>query len=111
MLLPGADNWAHFQIFTTMRAYGAILTQLPPAPGGGSWGFTGYPAGFHSTVASVAELPAARHWGRSRCAGALHPQRRASSSCSVLAGVTAAVASLPRLEDRPWVCAAVVTLP
>lgn len=108
-LLPGIDNVAHFQIFSTMRAHGAVLAALPPAPDGGRWGFTGYPAGFHSTAASVAELlePGSRV-GPS--ALALYTHSVAVVIALGLLVLVSAIASLPRLEDRPWICAAVVTL-
>ncbi len=104
VLLPGVDNVAHFQIFTTMRAYGAILTRCLRRPEADRGRFTGYPAGFHSTVASAADLldPGA---GVGPDALALYTR---SVAVVIVLGATvlaAAVASLPRLEDRPWVCA------
>ncbi|MFL6135740.1 MAG: hypothetical protein ACJ72A_23250 [Nocardioidaceae bacterium] len=55
VLLPGADNYAHFHMFSTLRAYGATTTSLA-APDGSGWGFDEYPQGFHALVATVSEL-------------------------------------------------------
>ena len=63
MLLPGVDNVAHFQIFSTMRAHGAALKALGPAQDGTGWGFDFYPAGFHGLAATISEL-SARTWSQ-----------------------------------------------
>lgn len=55
-MLPGADNYAHFHMFSTIRAYGAVTPAAGPAPDGAPWGFDEYPQGFHALAATLSEL-------------------------------------------------------
>ena len=101
-LLPGIDSVAHFHMFSTVRAYGATLPALGPAPDGSPWPFDTYPQGFHAVAATVSEL--------------LHPRLTPgpatvvayteSVSVVVVAAVvvlTAAVLSVESLRQRPLV--------
>jgi hypothetical protein len=56
VLVPGADNYAHFNMFATMRAYGATSDALGAGPDGSGWAFATYPQGFHAVVATISEL-------------------------------------------------------
>jgi hypothetical protein len=108
MMLPGADNYAHFHMFATIRTYGAVTTAAP-SPGGKGWAFDEYPQGFHALAATLSEL-LQPHLSR----GVDMPlaYSRAVSLVVVLAvlTMTAAVISLPGLCDRPLVAAPVVAL-
>ncbi len=102
VLVPGADNWAHFDMFTTIRARGALTDALggAPAPDGSGWAYDTYPKGFHALVASLSEVTAPT----------LRPDpdglvvyAHAVALLVVLGTVlvTAAVLSVPRLAQRP----------
>ena len=53
-LVPGADNWAHFDMFSTMRAHGPMTD--PASSHGETWAFADYPKGFHGFVATLSEV-------------------------------------------------------
>jgi hypothetical protein len=55
-LVPGADNVAHFHMFSTLRSYGATTQALGTAPDGSRWAFDMYPQGFHAVAATISEL-------------------------------------------------------
>ena len=106
-LLPGVDNVAHFEMFSTIRHYGATTRTLGRSPDGSVWGYNEYPQGFHSLVATISEL--------------VHPRLAAGPasvsaytqcvSLVVVLGVVvlaAAVVSLPGLRQRPLVAAPVL---
>ena len=54
VLVPGADNWAHFNMFSTMRAHGPMTGSA--GPNGETWAFAEYPKGFHGLVATLSEV-------------------------------------------------------
>ena len=56
VLLPGADNWAHYAMFANLRAYGAVPQALGLSPDGSSWAFYSYPKSFHALAATISEL-------------------------------------------------------
>jgi hypothetical protein len=108
LMLPGADNYAHFHMFATIRTYGAVTTSLP-SPDGRGWGFDEYPQGFHALAATLSEL--------------VQPQLRPgvalplayvhAVSLVVLLGVVtlvAAIVSLPGVRNRPSIALPVVTI-
>lgn len=55
-LLPGADDVAHFHMFSTLRAYGATTRASGVAPDGSRWAYDSYPQGFHAVAATLSEL-------------------------------------------------------
>lgn len=108
-LLPGVDNVAHFHMFATIRAYGAVTPALPPGPDGTKWSFDGYPQGFHALAATLSEmvqpqLPVGP--------ASLEAYTRACSLVLVLGTVVlaAAAVSLPGLRRRPLVALPLVTI-
>ena len=109
MMLPGADNYAHFHMFATIRTHGAVTTSLPAAPDGGGWGFDEYPQGFHALAATLSEL-VQPHLGP----GTAMPLAYAHAvSLVVVLGVitlVAAIVSLPGVSTRPEVAIPAVTL-
>lgn len=108
-MLPGADNYAHFHMFSTIRASGAVGTAVGPPSGGPGWAFDEYPQNFHALVATISELtrphlppgpevlPAYAHGVVMVCVLAI-----------VL--LTAAILSVPRLGDRPLVALPLVVV-
>ena len=108
-LLPGADNWAHFNMFSTLRSQGVLPGLHATGPDGSGWGFANYPKGFHALAATVSEVtfPGMR----------ADPEALVSYAHSIgvvtalgLVMVTAAILCLPRLGDRPAIAVPVVTL-
>jgi hypothetical protein len=99
-LLPGADNYAHFHMFSTLRTYGAVTTALGSEGDRSGWGFDDYPQGFHALAATLSELLAPR-WTPGT--GALVAYTQVVALVVVLGVVvlTAAVVSLPGLRGRP----------
>ena len=108
-LLPGADNYAHFHMFSTLRAYGATTRALGDAGDGSGWGFDEYPQGFHALAATLSEL---MHPSLRTGPGALVAYTQVVSVVVVLGLVvlTAAVISLPGLRRRPLVTVPAVVL-
>jgi hypothetical protein len=108
-LLPGADNYAHFHMFSTLRAYGATTTALGSAPDGSGWGFDEYPQGFHALVATVSELVRP---GLVPGPDALVAYVHGVALAVVLglAMVTAAAVSLPGVRSRPDLAVPAVVL-
>lgn len=58
VLLPGADNYPHFDMFAAIRTHGAALNVLGPSPDGSRWAYYNYPQGFHGLAAALSELMA-----------------------------------------------------
>jgi hypothetical protein len=56
VLLPGADNYGHFDMFAAIRTHGAMLSALGPSPDGSRWAYYNYPQGFHGLAATLSEL-------------------------------------------------------
>jgi hypothetical protein len=108
-LLPGIDNVAHFQIFSTMRAEGASIGALGRAGDGGTWAFDFYPSGFHALVATLADLASPASAGD---ASGLAAYTQGVSAVVVLGMLVlvGSIVSLPRLGDRPLIALPVVTL-
>jgi hypothetical protein len=106
-LLPGADNYAHFQMFSTIRSHGAVTSALGAAGDGSGWGFDNYPQGFHALAATASQLlrPDLRPG-----VGSLVAYTQVVAVLVVLGTVvlTATVVSLPGLRDRPLVALPVV---
>jgi hypothetical protein len=109
VLVPGADNWAHFAMFANLRAYGATPDALGSAPDGSAWAFGSYPRSFHALAATVSELLAPR-----MATGAASVEVYAHTlGALVLIGllmVTAAVLSLPRVGERGWLALPALSL-
>ena len=59
-MLPGVDNSAHFAMFWSLRAHGAVPEALGASPDGSVWGAEYYPRGFHTMVATLSEALAPR---------------------------------------------------
>jgi hypothetical protein len=101
-MLPGADNYAHFHMFSIVRASGAVATAAGPPSDGPGWAFDEYPQNFHALVATISELttPHLRPG-----ADVLPAYAHGVALGCVLAVVllTAAILSVPRLNDRPLV--------
>ena len=108
-LVPGADNYAHFNMFASLRAYGATPGALGQAPDGSGWAFDNYPKSFHSLVATISELTSPH---LSTGPESLLSYTRGVSVLVVLGTllVTATILSLPGLAGRPAVAAPVVVL-
>jgi hypothetical protein len=108
-LLPGADNYAHFHMFSTLRAYGATTRAIGDAGDGSGWGFDEYPQGFHALAATLSEL---MHPALRTGPDALLAYTQVVSVAVVLGLVvlTAAVVSLPGLRQRPLVTLPAVVL-
>ncbi len=108
-LLPGADNYPHFNMFAAIRTYGATLDVLGTAGDGSRWGFYGYPQGFHALAASISEL---MHPGLGSGPSMLVAYTEAVGVIVVLAVVmtTAAIVSLPGLRGRPGVAVPVLVV-
>jgi hypothetical protein len=108
-MLPGVDNSAHFTMYSSILRHGAPSSSLGNAPDGSRWGFTEYPQGFHSLVATFTEL------GHPRLpAGeALLTSYTQGVALVVVLGLTvltAAVVSLPMVAERFWVALPMVVL-
>jgi hypothetical protein len=108
-LVPGADNYAHFHMFSTLRAYGATTTALGSSPDGSGWGFDEYPQGFHSLTATLSELVRP---GLVPGPDALVAYVHAVALVVVLAlaMVTAATVSMPGVRNRPEIAVPAVVL-
>jgi hypothetical protein len=109
VLVPGADNWAHYAMFANLRAYGATTDLLGAAPDGSPWAFESYPKAFHALAATVSEVLAP-----SAVTGAetleVYAHTLSAVVVLVLVMVTAAVLALPRLADRAWLALPAVVL-
>jgi hypothetical protein len=101
-LLPGADNYAHFHMFATIREYGATTTALGGKGDGSGWAFDEYPQGFHALAATLSELT---HPHMTTGADSLVAYTQVVSLVVVVSMVVlvAAVVSLPGLRQRPMV--------
>lgn len=99
-MLPGADNYAHFHMFSTIRTYGGTTSALGLAPDGSGWAFGVYPQGFHALAASVTELS---YPNLSPGPAMLTAYAQAVATLLVLGVVlmTAAAVSLPAVRERP----------
>jgi hypothetical protein len=108
-LLPGADNYGHYMMFSTIRVHGAVTTASGLGPDGSGWAYNEYPQGFHALAATISEL--------------LHPHVTAgpalvvdytqSVAAVVVLGVvvlTGTIVSLPWLSRRPLVALPVVVV-
>lgn len=89
------DNASHFDMYFLIRREGQVIPLLPSAPDGSAWSFSDYPQGFHSLLATLAELVHGPSW---------RPMEAELVSYSILTGVvvvlstllvTAGVCSLP----------------
>ena len=109
VLLPGADNYPHFNMFSMLRTHGATLDALSSAHDGTGWAFDNYPQGFHAFTATLSELlsPRTPH-GLDMLLAYTH----SVTAVVVLAIVvlTGAITSLPNLRDRPAIAAPVVVV-
>ncbi len=50
------DFQSHFTIYNMLRTQGSVIPMAPLPSTGGSWGFIEYPQGFHSLLATFAEI-------------------------------------------------------
>lgn len=109
VLVPGADNYAHFNIFTTVLSHGATVDALGTAPDGSEWAFANYPQSFHAIAATITELTRP---DASTGPPALVAYTHALSIVVVLGTVllVAAVLSLPGLSKRPEISVPILTL-
>lgn len=58
LLTQSWDFAPHFNMYNMIRNHGAVIAMLPAAPDGGPWSAATYPQGFHSLVATLAEVVA-----------------------------------------------------
>ncbi|MHA7303495.1 hypothetical protein [Pseudarthrobacter sp. MDT1-22] len=58
LLTQSWDFAPHFNMYNMIRNHGAVIAVLPAAPDGGPWSAATYPQGFHSLVATLAEVVA-----------------------------------------------------
>jgi hypothetical protein len=101
-MLPGADNYAHFHMFSIIRASGAVATAAGPPSDGPGWAFDEYPQNFHALVASVSELTSPHlRPGPDVLPAYAHGVVLVCVLAVVL--LTAAILSVPRLNARPMV--------
>jgi hypothetical protein len=109
VLVPGADNWAHYAMFANLRAYGATTDAIGAAPDGSPWAWESYPKAFHALAATVSEVLAPK---TATGPGSLEVYAHTVSAVVVLAlvMVTAAVLALPRLADGAWLALPAVVL-
>lgn len=108
-MLPGVDNSAHFAMYSSILRHGAPSSSLGNAPDGAPWGFTQYPQGFHTLVATFTELghprlPAAEALLTS------YTQGVALVVVLAMTVLTAAVISLPAVAERFWVALPMIAL-
>jgi hypothetical protein len=108
-LLPGADNYAHFHMFSTIREYGAVTISAGPAPDGAPWGFDEYPQGFHALAATLSELMRP-HLSVGPQLLTAYTQAVATVIVLGVVAVTAAIVSLPGLRDRVGIAVPVVVV-
>jgi hypothetical protein len=109
ILLPGADNWVHFDIFSTMRAHGSVLSVADSASDGSGWAYEDYPSHFHAWVATLTELLAPTlPRGPEGLVAYAHGVAVLVALGTVV--MTAAVLSLPRVSDRLGVATPAVVL-
>jgi hypothetical protein len=108
-MLPGADNFAHFNMFTIIRLHGAVTPALGAGPDGSGWGFQEYPQGFHALAATLSEL---QHSHLTAGPGTLSAYTEAVAAVVVVSVVvmTAAIVSLPALSHRTFLAAPAVVL-
>ena len=104
VLVPGADNYVHFFLFTALRVHGSTLDVATAPQDGSGWAFTMYPTGFHTVVASLSELTRP---DLKAGPDAVLAYAHGVALVVVLAMlvVSAAVVSLPRVRERPGVAA------
>ena len=108
-LLPGGDNWTHFNMFSTIERLGAVPGVRATAPDGSSWAFTNYPRGFHALVASVADLMhPGLHAGPELLVAYVQGTVVVIAMGTVL--VVATVLTVPGLRDRPAIAVPTVAL-
>jgi hypothetical protein len=108
-LLPGADNWAHFDMFMNLRAYGATSLAMGATPDWSGWAYGTYPQGFHAVVATLSELSNA---GLTPGPEGVLVYARTVAVLVVLGTVlvTASVLSLPGVPSRPLVALPLLSL-
>jgi hypothetical protein len=101
VLVHSADTVEHFDIVGTMRAGGAVVRALGPAPDGSARAFTAYPAAFHSVAATLVELACGPRAGIP--AAELVRFVQASAALVVLGTivVVAGLCSLPSVRRHP----------
>ncbi|MBP3043094.1 hypothetical protein KKR91_08780 [Arthrobacter jiangjiafuii] len=58
ILIRSWDYAPHFNMFQMIRNHGAVIAVLPPAADGSQWSAASYPQGYHSLLASLAEIVA-----------------------------------------------------
>lgn len=108
-LLPGADNYAHFNLFSNLLTSGSTADVAPLPMDGSGWAFDKYPAGFHADVATLVEISHPRvPAGPELLVSYTH-----GVAVIVVLGVvlmTAAMVSLPGLRARPAIAVPVVAL-
>ncbi|MGN6132732.1 MAG: hypothetical protein ACTHOK_20580, partial [Nocardioidaceae bacterium] len=98
-LVRGVDNYAHFDMFSTIRRQGALLTLVQQSPDGSKWAYYSYPQSFHGLAASFSELLLPRV----RSTADLLPAYCQSVALVVTLSaiiLTAAVVSVPTLQSR-----------
>lgn len=58
LLTQSWDFAPHFNMYNMIRSHGSVIAVLPAAPDGGPWSAATYPQGFHSLLATLAEVVA-----------------------------------------------------
>lgn len=58
LLTQSWDFAPHFNMYNMIRTHGSVIALLPAAPDGGPWSAATYPQGFHSLMATLAEVAA-----------------------------------------------------
>lgn len=58
LLTRSWDFAPHFNMFNMIRHHGSVIALLPSAPDGSQWSASSYPQGYHSLLASLAEIVA-----------------------------------------------------
>ena len=109
VLVPGADNYAHFAMFTSLRAYGATPDVIGAGPDGSGWAFADYPKAFHALVASISEVTVPRMpTGPDSLVVYAHTVGLVVALGLLM--VTAAILSLPHIGGRPAIAVPVVVM-
>ncbi|MGA9747603.1 MAG: hypothetical protein WBQ50_09150, partial [Nocardioides sp.] len=101
LIKSGWDHAAHFGMTHVIRAEGAITPYLGPAPDGQQWVGSNYPQHFHASLAALTELTHGSTLRQPVVEVLFYGQALALVAVLIALALTAGVAQLPGLRQRP----------
>ncbi|MDV8149837.1 hypothetical protein [Arthrobacter sp. B10-11] len=110
LLLASWDNSSHFSMYNMIRTHGTVVPMAGISESGHPWTFMEYPQGFHTALATMADLAVGHAPGLLGTELVTYSRLSSLAAVGATVMVTAALTSLPWIRERPMMCTPFVVL-